>query len=166
MGRIDNGGAAFPAHPNKISGYHESQGMALRDYFAAHAPITFDNACNTYGCQPNLNSDSERAAFFAVWAFLRCEYADAMLAERQKEPSDDRNEAADAAASSPWRPVDGTETGLGIAWCPPCEHFPRGRYMAWDAGDLKRAKDAPGYLRFHATYWMPIPSSPEGAKNG
>jgi len=58
-----------------------------RDYFAAHAPITFDDVCNAFGSRPNLNQDDERAAFFAVWVFLRMEYANAMLDAREPKPS-------------------------------------------------------------------------------
>lgn len=54
----------------------------LRDQLAAHAPVDFMAAHQTYGRELNLNSDQERAAFFAVWALLRYEYADAMLHER------------------------------------------------------------------------------------
>ncbi|WP_439604543.1 hypothetical protein [Shinella sp.] len=55
-----------------------------RSYFAAHAPVTFQDAVHCYGSMPNLNDNSERAAFFAVWAFLRAEYADAMTAEMNR----------------------------------------------------------------------------------
>lgn len=55
---------------------------SLRDEFAMNAPVGFDEARNAFGSTPELGSDGERAAFFAVWTLLRYEYADAMLHER------------------------------------------------------------------------------------
>lgn len=55
---------------------------SLRDDLAARAPIGFDEARSAFGSTPSLASASSRAAFFAVWALLRYEYADAMLRER------------------------------------------------------------------------------------
>lgn len=82
----NNGGPAFPKaldpYPN-LSGTPQD-GMTLRDYFAAHAPVDYSMACQAFGSTPNLNNDQERAAFFAVWAFMRSEYADAMLKARQE----------------------------------------------------------------------------------
>ena len=48
-----------------------------RFYMAANVP--FEVAVMAFGSQPNLNNDTERAAFMAVWAMLRVELGDAML---------------------------------------------------------------------------------------
>lgn len=58
-------------------------GMSLRDYYAAHAPISIDNAAAACGWT-NLNhaeptQDSVRAMIWAVMTLMRYEYADAML---------------------------------------------------------------------------------------
>lgn len=59
--------------------------VTLRDHFAVKAPIDFNVVCRAWGGDdPNLLEDKTRAAFFAVWALLRYEWADAMLAERAK----------------------------------------------------------------------------------
>lgn len=77
-----DGGAAFPLHPGIMPDWTASTGMSLRDYFAAQAPITFEVVMLTYGGEPHITQDADRAAFFAVWTMLRYEYADAMLAAR------------------------------------------------------------------------------------
>lgn len=40
--------------------------------------ITYDVAVKAFGSEPNLNSDLERAAFFAVWVFLIEEFNKAL----------------------------------------------------------------------------------------
>lgn len=57
-------------------------GLTMRDWFATHAPITFEDASKAYGSHPRLSNDAERASFFAVWAVLRFEYADEMMFRR------------------------------------------------------------------------------------
>lgn len=75
---------AFP-RPTDSTGPHRS-GMTLRDYFAARAPVEYGMVCSTFGeTSPNLNNEATRAAIMSVWAFLRYEYADAMMAERATE---------------------------------------------------------------------------------
>lgn len=60
-------------------------GVSKRDYFAANAPVSFDVALRVWGDpEVNLHDDETRKAFFGVWALLRGEYADAMLAEFAK----------------------------------------------------------------------------------
>lgn len=59
-------------------------GMRLRDYFATHAPVSLADAVTVFGTYPDMNSDTERAAFMSVWSLLRYEYADAMLAQRSE----------------------------------------------------------------------------------
>jgi len=93
---IDHGGAAFPM-PTQQSGYSpagmgggggmwraEQSGMSLRDYLAAHSPITHEVATAVFGCEMGT-SDMDRSSFMAVWACLRYEYADAMIAARSAE---------------------------------------------------------------------------------
>lgn len=59
-------------------------GMTLRDYFAAKAPVDFGMAVAVWGDdQLALHDDRTRAAFLAVWAMLRYEWADATLAARE-----------------------------------------------------------------------------------
>lgn len=55
----------------------DENGMSLRDYFAAHAPEPPDYVLTTI----NINDHAQLAQAFAAW---RWQYADAMLAEREK----------------------------------------------------------------------------------
>ncbi len=89
MAKTSDGGPAFPTWTPPLvksdgetievvegSQYHVP-GMSLRDYFAAHAPEI-----------PEHNKHSLRDSGWADWIDLniiwRYEYADAMLAEREK----------------------------------------------------------------------------------
>lgn len=57
-------------------------GASKRDYFAASAPVGFGVVLRVWGDPDvNLHDDTTRRAFMSVWAMLRGEYADAMLAE-------------------------------------------------------------------------------------
>lgn len=67
MDRTNDGGPAFPC-----TTMHDFKGMSLRDYFAGQALA---------GYLANAKAES-RVAVVAEWAY---DYADAMLAERQKE---------------------------------------------------------------------------------
>lgn len=81
MSTKPDGGPAYPVAFTTTP----LQGMSLRDYFAAIAPIDFALAAEIWGDPDvNLNDDKTRAVFFSVWALLRYEYADEMLAERAK----------------------------------------------------------------------------------
>jgi hypothetical protein len=73
------GGWAFPC---RHTPEHEP-GMTLRDYFAANAPIEYAQACFIYGSQIP-HDDEGRSAFYACWTMLRYEWADFMLAERER----------------------------------------------------------------------------------
>jgi hypothetical protein len=68
----DEDGAAVPPPPPGPGG------LSRRDYLAAHAPIRREDVVRCYGCEPNLNNDGERRAYFAVWALLAVEYADVL----------------------------------------------------------------------------------------
>ena len=73
----DNGGPAFPKAG--LDPWAKAQevftGMSLRDYFAAHCPITWDEAQNY-----NTGGTDEMQWFVA----MRLQYADTMIAERNK----------------------------------------------------------------------------------
>ena len=47
------------------------------------APITFEVACKAWGDVPSLCDDSVRKCFFAVWALLCFEWAEAMVEHAQ-----------------------------------------------------------------------------------
>jgi hypothetical protein len=58
--------------------------LTLRDDLAKNAPITFEQAMMLWGDEgANLNDDTTRKCFYAVWAGLRYEFADEMLAARR-----------------------------------------------------------------------------------
>jgi hypothetical protein len=76
---MNTGGQAFPSpapiHPNATNG-----GMTLRDYFAAHAPVTLEDVME-FGFTRD-GGRKGRENFMVMWAKLRYEYADAMIAAR------------------------------------------------------------------------------------
>jgi hypothetical protein len=61
--------------------YH---GMSLRDYFAANAPVSFDDVMRFSGRVLTPVGAEDRAIFMSVWTKLRYEYADAMMQHREK----------------------------------------------------------------------------------
>lgn len=96
--QINQGGLAFPELGNVAynSDWQFENGMSLRDYHAAHCPISMSEAYGIWsGQRPSndpgnigyrdslmsmgLRSGSERAGFFEWWALMRFEYADAMI---------------------------------------------------------------------------------------
>lgn len=83
--KTNDGGPAFPVQDRTNEfGFAMQPGMSLRDYFAAHAPVTFDQVVQTYCNYPNMAHPDERKTIRFIEALLRYEYADAMLAARQK----------------------------------------------------------------------------------
>lgn len=85
MQKINDGGPAFPSTRKVGSVELADGGMTLRDYFAAKAPVDFGMVAALWGDdQISLHDDRTRAAFIAVWAMLRYEWADAMLAASEK----------------------------------------------------------------------------------
>lgn len=80
MSTQDNGGPAFPCPPS-----HLSSGITLRDYFAAAAltGLLSDNAtCQQISQQATKRGiDNDEATSITAY-----EYADAMLAARNKQP--------------------------------------------------------------------------------
>jgi hypothetical protein len=72
------------AFPFKDSEFGLQPGMSLLDYYAASAPIPFEMALKAWGDDNiDLVKDSDLKAFYAVWAYLRYEYAAAMMEERE-----------------------------------------------------------------------------------
>ena len=76
-----NGGAAFPVAAGP--GQQFTQGMSLRDWFAGTAPITFSDAIEVLKSQ--ADDKFTGADILQMLAELRGGYADAMLAEREKQ---------------------------------------------------------------------------------
>jgi len=77
----------YSSHDEAVS----YNGMSLRDYYAAHAPIDFAFAMRVFGWNDDngpssLTHDADRISFLCVWAALRYEYADEMLAARRSAP--------------------------------------------------------------------------------
>lgn len=84
MNKKNTGGPAFPSHGSMGEVAHE--GMTLRDYFAAHAPITLTDAVeflDTYGGEVVGPWRPEKV--LQTLAELRVEYADAMIAARSQQ---------------------------------------------------------------------------------
>ena len=85
----NTGGQAFPLSYEGLktfgnpTGRHAEPGMTLRDYFAAHAPITMHDARQVW----DATSDNEVAPtgreLIYLLAHLRMEYANSMLAARE-----------------------------------------------------------------------------------
>ena len=75
-----NGGPAFPVgevtNANGETVQYPSEGMSLRDYFAAHAPNEPDDWIETLAARATY---VEEQTSIALWRF---EYADAMLKAR------------------------------------------------------------------------------------
>jgi len=72
------GGPASPLSPH--SGEPCDDGMSLRDYYAAHAPIGCKDLLDMMGTPDDLTLEQ----IFDEWAVLRLAYADAMLTARDR----------------------------------------------------------------------------------
>lgn len=59
---------------------HLSRGMALREYFAAHAPVTWQDAIESLDCTDECVGPWRGAKVLERLVLLRTEYADAMVA--------------------------------------------------------------------------------------
>lgn len=73
----NDGGSAFPFHHDYADGYETSDGMSLRDYFAAKAMQALLRVDTDNG-RLRTRGDAIRTSLFAY------DVADAMLAEREK----------------------------------------------------------------------------------
>lgn len=71
------------AFPFKDPEFGLQPGMTLEDFFAAHAPITFDMALKAWGDDNISLTGSDLQDFCAMWAYLRYQYAAAMMDERE-----------------------------------------------------------------------------------
>ena len=77
-----------PVHP---TGESNIRGIKMREYYAAHCPMTMSEAYSIWAGEPGrrnelaeeLRSATDRAAFFQWWAQMRFEYADAMAEENR-----------------------------------------------------------------------------------
>ena len=72
--------------------------MDVHEMLAMKAPITFEIACKAWGDDPNLCDDSTRKCFFAVWALLCFEWAEAMV-EHARSRKVDADKTANAKVS-------------------------------------------------------------------
>jgi hypothetical protein len=86
MSNTNTGGPAFPCDWDYINSNREAaNGMTLRDYFAAHAPITLTDAVeflDTYGGE--VTGPWPPQEVLRTLADLRVEYANAMLKAREE----------------------------------------------------------------------------------
>lgn len=80
-----NGGPAFPADQHAVAG------MYLRDYFAAHAPTTMQDAIDLLSMLGEKDPMRRGGDLLRTMAQMRYAYADAMLSE-----STDSEQDADA----------------------------------------------------------------------
>jgi hypothetical protein len=93
MSEVSDGGPAFPTEQTKYMftgddvGKMEmvegtkvlSGGMSLRDYFAAHCPVTYSEFL--HGCSGAQTATAKES--LDAYSRLRLEYADSMLKARQ-----------------------------------------------------------------------------------
>ena len=77
--KMKHGGPAFP-FPTSSGAIVGLTGMSMRDYFAAHAPISIRDVMSLMPSM-DINQHSDRHAVCSILARLRVEYADAMIAE-------------------------------------------------------------------------------------
>ena len=74
---------AFPQHSwqriDKVEEGRCEPGMTIRDYFAAHCPVTFSDFRSNYPDGGHLNI----ADHLSLYADFRWQYADAMLKDRE-----------------------------------------------------------------------------------
>lgn len=83
MSNLNNDGATFPGEQyGAWEWYDTGKGMSLRDYFAAHAPITLDDARDVMESTGRTSFTWEE--LIDTLAQMRVKYADTMLKEREK----------------------------------------------------------------------------------
>jgi hypothetical protein len=88
--KIKDGGPAFPLRNMDPDDYIPFPGMSLRDYFAAHAPQPTDALImmeRQSDRHRNPHNDSRKPKIRTeteIIASLKYEYADAMIAERER----------------------------------------------------------------------------------
>lgn len=79
----NDGGSAFLHIETDYEPHTIVLGMSLRDYFMAHAPITFE-FCWVQTGKPDLAYVENLQRTIELLTNYRADYADAMLAERAK----------------------------------------------------------------------------------
>jgi hypothetical protein len=66
----------------------DRENPTLRDFYATFAPIQWSEACTEFyrrhGESVSLDDERQRKQFWAAWADLRYEYADAMMTARKQ----------------------------------------------------------------------------------
>ena len=82
-GEKDNGGSAFPMYLEYPNGNETHYGLTKREYFAAHAPVTLQDACD-FIVDHNKNKSAKNTMF--ILAQMRLAYADAMIEEAKQCP--------------------------------------------------------------------------------
>lgn len=79
---------AFPVSSSSINGHqngvntYQFTGITIRDYFAAHSPISVNDAKEHFYLKYKRNADLDE--MFTTLAFLRLKYADAMMEARKE----------------------------------------------------------------------------------
>ena len=75
----------MPKHEVRLRSYGKVIEMDVNEMLVMKSPITFDVVCKVWGDDPDLCCDSTRRAFFAVWAMLCFEWAEAVNDHRQRK---------------------------------------------------------------------------------
>ena len=88
----DDGGQAFPvSETSPLLGSRVIPGMSLRDYLAAHCPMTMAECVIEFGFQTlkELHTADNASimwnSFLSMFTRMRYEYADAMIEERNQK---------------------------------------------------------------------------------
>ena len=82
--KTENDDSAFPHREYESRPFYH--GLTKREYFAAHAPIEYEEVARVFGDEITTD-DLGRAAFFAVRALLAKEYADALIDALNEHPT-------------------------------------------------------------------------------
>ena len=81
-----DGGPAFPHTFDMVNGGNTRGGMSLRAYFAAHAPITVQDAVAVCGFREPMDwNEANRGTIMAILSLMCKEHADALIAELERE---------------------------------------------------------------------------------
>jgi hypothetical protein len=88
---LNDGGQAFPvAESDPVLGSRVTPGMSLRDYLAAHCPVTMAEYVVEFGFQTikDLHTADNASiywnSFLMMFTRMRYEYADALIEERKQ----------------------------------------------------------------------------------
>lgn len=111
MSEINNGGPAFPTLAVVGDAALSDGGLSVRDYFAAHAPISWQDAIKSIDCSEERFGPWPESKIIERLVLLRNDYADAMLAARASS-------AQPAAEPEPAAPDAGGWIEWGGGECP------------------------------------------------